>query len=59
MYQDLMSRREAAKYLGIAYNTLINYEKRGLIKFRQSPVNRYVLYELSDLIEFCKKVRGL
>jgi excisionase family DNA binding protein len=40
---------EAARYLGVHYNTLRNWEAAGKIKVHRHPMNRYRLYRVSDL----------
>jgi excisionase family DNA binding protein len=43
--------KEAADYLGVAKNTLRNWEQAGKIPVHRHPVNRYRLFKVSDLDE--------
>ncbi len=46
---------EAARYLGVHYNTLRNWEAAGKIKVHRHPMNRYRLYKVSDLDKLLKQ----
>jgi len=39
----------AAKFLGIAQNTLRNWEKMGKIAVHRNPFNRYRMYKVEEL----------
>ena len=41
--------KEAAEYLGVAPNTLRNWEAAGKIPVRRHPVNNYRLFKIGDL----------
>jgi excisionase family DNA binding protein len=47
--QDYLRVKEAAKLLGVAPNTLRNWERSGKIVTHRHPVNGYRLYKKSDL----------
>jgi DNA-binding transcriptional MerR regulator len=49
---DTMSRREAAEYLGVRYNTVRGYEERGLLKARKVTVGgiEEVRYPRADVV---------
>ena len=41
--------KEAAEYLGVARNTLRNWEAAGKIPVCRHPVNKYRLFKVADL----------
>ena len=41
--------KQAAEYLGVARNTLRNWEAAGKIPVHRHPVNNYRLFRLNDL----------
>ena len=41
--------REAAKHLGVARNTLRNWEAAGKIPVHRHPLNNYRLFKVSEL----------
>ncbi|MFH1924681.1 MAG: helix-turn-helix domain-containing protein [Planctomycetota bacterium] len=47
--------KDAAAYLGVARNTLRNWEAAGKIKVRWHPMNRYRLFKVSDLDKLLRK----
>ena len=44
-----------AKIIGIAPNTVVNYCKRGLIKYEENPLTHYRRIYRDDLIEFMRQ----
>lgn len=46
---DYMQIKEAAALLGVAPNTLRNWERTGKLRVYRHPVNNYRLYKKSDL----------
>ena len=44
-----MTVTEAAEFLGVSVNTLRNWDRAGKLKAARNPMNRYRLYEKSDL----------
>lgn len=46
---DYMRIKEAATFLGVAPNTLRNWEKEKKIEVYRNPQNRYRLYKREDL----------
>ena len=54
--RDYMRISEAATYLGVAPNTLRNWEKAGKIVTHRHPVNRYRLFRQQDLDSMLKQV---
>ena len=46
---EYMRIKEAATFLGVALNTLRNWEKEKKIKVYRNPQNRYRLYKREDL----------
>ena len=47
--------KEAADYLGVAKNTLRNWEHAGKIPVHRHPVNRYRLFKVSDLDDLLER----
>jgi DNA (cytosine-5)-methyltransferase 1 len=47
--RDYLRISEAAEYLGVAPNTLRNWERAGKIVVQRHPVNRYRLFRRQDL----------
>ena len=47
--RDYLKISEAAEYLGVAPNTLRNWERAGKIVTHRHPVNRYRLFRQQDL----------
>ncbi len=47
--REYLKISEAAEYLGVAPNTLRNWEKAGKIVTHRHPVNRYRLFRQQDL----------
>ena len=54
--KEFLGRREAARYLGISLNTLVNWENKKKIKFSINPVNKRRLYKKDDLFNFLKSL---
>ena len=46
---DYMQIKEAAALLGVAPNTLRNWDRTGKIRVYRHPVNNYRLYKKADL----------
>lgn len=46
---ELMSQREAAKYLGISQNTLGRWKAEGLFNFETVKLNKLTLYRKSEI----------
>lgn len=46
---DYMQIKEAAALLGVAPNTLRNWDRTGKIRVYRHPVNNYRLYKRADL----------
>lgn len=49
--------QEAAEYLGVSKNTLINWEKQNRIATYRNPVNNYRLYKKEDLEELLNDIK--
>ncbi len=47
--------KEAAEYLGVAKNTMRNWEAGGKIPVHRHPINNYRLYKVSDLDALLRK----
>jgi MerR family copper efflux transcriptional regulator len=54
--RDYLRISEAAEYLGVAPNTLRNWEKAGKIVTHRHPVNRYRLFLQQDLDSMLSQV---
>lgn len=48
----MLSRREAATYLGVGYSTLANWASTGKVKLKYYRVGKAVKYRKSDLDAF-------
>lgn len=51
---DLITRPEAMKILGISLQSLINYEKEGILRAIKIAGKRMVRYKLEDIEALCK-----
>jgi hypothetical protein len=49
--QDYMTIAGAVEFLGVSASTLRNWDRAGKLKAARNPMNRYRLYEKSDLEE--------
>ncbi|MBK9713205.1 MAG: MerR family DNA-binding transcriptional regulator [Kouleothrix sp.] len=47
---DYVQIKEAAALLGVAENTLRNWERSGKIRVYRHPVNNYRLYKRADIV---------
>ena len=54
--RDYLRISEAAEYLGVASNTLRNWERAGKILAHRHPVNRYRLFRQQDLDSILSQV---
>ncbi len=54
--RDYLRISEAAEYLGVAPNTLRNWERAGKIVTHRHPVNRYRLFRQQDLDSLLSQV---
>jgi len=50
--------KKAAEYLGVARNTLRNWEAAGKIQVYRHPLNNYRLFKISDLDQLLKRTEG-
>ena len=48
--QDYVQIKEAAALLGVAPNTLRNWERMGKLRVYRHPVNNYRLYKRADIV---------
>ena len=46
---EYMNIKEAARFMGVAQNTLRNWEKEKKIAVLRNPLNQYRLYKKEDL----------
>lgn len=54
---DYLNTKQAAKFLGIAENTLRGWGNRHKIKVYRNPQNDYRLYDKKDLEELLVKIQ--
>jgi len=55
-YEGYLTKNEAAKLLGVCCNTLIQWDKRGILKAYRHPISNYRLYKVEDLEAFKDKI---
>jgi len=55
--KDLMTIKQAAEFLGVAPNTLRNWEKSNSIQVQRHPISRYRLYKKEDLEAILKAIQ--
>lgn len=56
-FQDYLTIKEAAKYLGVSSSTLRNWDRQGELKAKRHPVNGYRLYHKSVLNEILEELK--
>lgn len=54
---DFLRIKDASEYLGVAPNTLRNWESAGKIAVFRHPVNNYRLFSRSDLDEILRRLK--
>ena len=52
----LLTVKQAARFLGVADNTLRNWDSAGAIAVHRHPRNRYRLFDLADLERIRNKI---
>ena len=52
---EYLTVKEAAEYLGVAKNTMRNWDEAGKIPVHRHPVNNYRLFKVSDLDKLLKR----
>lgn len=55
-YEGYLTKKEAAKVLGVCINTLISWDKKGILKAYRHPISKYRLYKVEDLEAFKEKI---
>jgi excisionase family DNA binding protein len=53
---EYLKTAEAAKFLGVAQNTLRKWAERGDVPMHRNPANGYRLFKRSDLEKFLQQV---
>jgi excisionase family DNA binding protein len=48
-FHDYMTVRQAAAFLGVSSSTLRNWDKSGKLRAVRHPINRYRLYQKTQL----------
>jgi len=56
---DYLTIHDAAQFIGVAPNTLRNWEKAGQIKVYRNPINKYRLYKQEDLEKLLQTIRAV
>ena len=54
---DYLTIKDAAAYVGVAPNTLRNWEARGEIPVHRNPINGYRLFKIKDLDRLVNQVK--
>jgi MerR family copper efflux transcriptional regulator len=54
---DYVQIKEAAAMLGVAENTLRNWERNGKIRVYRHPINNYRLYRRDDIAALLAAIR--
>lgn len=54
--QDYVQIAAAAELLGVAPNTLRNWERTGKIRVYRHPINNYRLYKRADLVSLLASI---
>ncbi len=54
---DYLTIKDAAAYVGVAPNTLRNWEARGKIPVHRNPINGYRLFKIKDLDRLVNQVK--
>ena len=55
---EYCSKGEAAKILGVSGLTLINWEKKGVLKTRRHPMNGFRIYVKSELLALLEQIEN-
>jgi excisionase family DNA binding protein len=55
---DYVQIKEAAALLGVAENTLRNWERSGKIRVYRHPINNYRLYKRADITALLAAIEG-
>jgi hypothetical protein len=54
---EYMNTSEAAEFLGIEKQALIEWDKSGKLKARRNPMNNYRMYKKEDLEKFLNSIK--
>ena len=55
--QELLTVKQAARFLGVADNTLRNWDMAGAIPVRRHPKNNYRLFAVTDLERIRRQIQ--
>jgi len=55
-FSTYLTVAEAAGLLGVSVRTLHNWDRQGKLRARRHPLNRYRLYERSELEELLQRL---
>ena len=56
-FPEYMSIKEAAAYLDVNKNTLLNWEKAGKIKVCRNPMSNYRMYKIVELEAILESIK--
>jgi DNA (cytosine-5)-methyltransferase 1 len=56
---DYLTIQDAAKFLGVAANTLRNWEKEKKVTVYRNPQNQYRLYKKEDLEQLLNNIQPM
>lgn len=56
-FNDFLSARQAADYLGISVPTLYNWTANGYVNVKRHPINNYRLYHKKDLESILERLK--
>lgn len=56
-FNDYLTVKQAAEYLGVARGTLRHWERQNKIKSHRSPMSNYRLYKKEELQEILDQIK--
>ena len=56
-FKDFLTIKDAAKFIGVAPNTLRNWEREKRIKTYIAPFNKRRLYKKNDLEDYLNNIK--
>ena len=56
--KTLLTIKQAARFLGVADNTLRNWDMAGVIRVHRNPKNNYRLFAIADLEYIRKEIQA-
>lgn len=58
MDNNLLTIKQAAQILGVAINSLRNWEKKKMLVPHRHPINNYRMYKREDIEKLAKEISG-